>query len=58
MKKTLVSSPEIGRPVGVKNYRIYMIPNTPFSVIYRIVGDRVEILGVLDQRAEGMPGEQ
>ena len=58
MKKTLASSPEIGRPVGVKNYRIYMIPRTPFSVIYRIAGDRVEIVGVLDQRAEGLPGDE
>lgn len=52
MKKSLVSSPEIGRPVGIRNYRIYMFPKTPFSVIYRIVGDRVEVVGGQDQRAE------
>ena len=52
MKKLLVSSPEIGRPAGIRNCRIYMIPKTPFSVIYRVTGDRVEVLGVYDQRAD------
>ena len=30
----------------------YPIPRTPFSIIYRVVGDTVQILRVFDQRTE------
>ena len=57
MKKVLLTTPDAGRPMGVKNFRIYSIPRTPFSVIYRVEKERVEILKIYDQRSEAGPGE-
>ena len=55
MKKVLLAMPEAGRQIGVKNYRLYGITKTPFSAIYRVVEDRIEIMHIYDQRSETIP---
>ena len=52
MQITLAAAPLIGGAYGDRGSRKYSIPRTPFSVIYRVRSDRVEILRVIDQRAE------
>jgi addiction module RelE/StbE family toxin len=41
--------PEIGKPGRVKNTRELIISGIPYTVPYRIKGDRIEILRVLHQ---------
>ena len=55
MKLVLLTTPEAGRAIESKNCRIYAIPRTPFSVIYRVVADRVEIMYIHDQRSGTTP---
>ena len=46
-------NPSIGRPVeGMAGVREFSIPRTPFSFIYRVKDERVEILRVWDQRGD------
>ena len=46
-------SPSIGRPVeGMAGVREFSIPRTPFSFIYRVKNERIEILRVWDQRGD------
>ena len=46
-------NPLIGHPVeGIGGVREFPIPRTPFSFIYRVVDDRVEVLRVWDQRGD------
>jgi plasmid stabilization system protein ParE len=47
----ILSNPYIGHPVE-SGVRRFPIPRTPFSAIYRVAEDEIEILRVLDQRAE------
>jgi plasmid stabilization system protein ParE len=47
----LQSSPCIGHPEDT-GVRKFPIPRTPFSVIYRVADNEIEILRVLDQRAD------
>lgn len=54
MQKNLVAAPFAGSPVGSAGSRNCSIPRTPFSVIYRVVPGAVEILHVIDQRAQPM----
>ena len=56
MKRILRASPQAGRPVGEKGNRIYAMPRTPFSVIYRIREDHIEVLCVRDRRADNAEG--
>ena len=50
MKDVLHRNPEIGRPMEGRDVRLYLLPKTPFCVIYRIRSHRIEILSVYDQR--------
>lgn len=43
----LLDHPERGRPGRVKGTRELVIPRTPFIAIYRLRGDRIEILRLL-----------
>ncbi len=52
MKIVLQSAPFAGRPTGQADVREYVMPRTPFSVIYRVRGEQIQILLVIDQRAE------
>ena len=49
----LQKNPLIGYPViGIRSMREFTIPGTPFSFIYRVVSDQIEILRVWDQRGD------
>lgn len=49
----MIDNPLVGRPVEeMESVREFSIPRTPFSFIYRIVDDRIEILRVWDQRGD------
>ena len=46
-------NPLVGRPVEeIEGVREFSIPRTPFSFVYRIVEDRIEVLRVWDQRGD------
>ena len=45
--------PAVGRRVeGMPGIRELLIPRTPFSFIYRVVADRIEVLRVWDRRGD------
>ena len=48
----LIDNPRIGHPIDEQGTREYAIPRIPFSIIYRISDDRIEIMHVWDQRAD------
>jgi addiction module RelE/StbE family toxin len=45
--RNLARFPEMGRPGEVAQTRELMIPGLPYLIIYRVSGDRVQILRVL-----------
>ena len=46
-------NPLVGRPVEeMEDVREFSMPRTPFSFIYRVVDDRIEVLRVWDQRGD------
>lgn len=47
----LRDNPEIGHLTPEPPLRQLTIPNTPFHLIYRVAADRIEILRVIDGRA-------
>ena len=51
----LLVNPHIGRPVAPPAVRELVIPRTPFSIVYRVREDRIEILRIWDNRAERAP---
>lgn len=47
----LQKNPLIGHPViGMRGVREFAIPRTPFSFIYRVAEDQIEVLRIWDQR--------
>ena len=51
-QKLLRDNPLIGQVIeSVPGAREYQVPRTPFSFVYRVRQDRVEVLRVLDKRA-------
>jgi plasmid stabilization system protein ParE len=48
----LRATPMIGHPIDDTNYREYAIAGLPFSFVYEIVDDRIEILRLWDQRSQ------
>ena len=49
----IIDNPLVGRAVKeMEGVREFSIPRTPFSFIYRVVDDRIEILRVWDQRGD------
>ena len=52
-RNLLRQNPLIGHVVeDIEDIREYSIPRMPFSFIYRVVEDRIEILRVWDQRGD------
>ena len=54
MRRTLAvlrDNPHIGRPIDESAFRRLTILNTPFALKYRLSEDTIEILRVLDGRA-------
>jgi plasmid stabilization system protein ParE len=52
MLANLRENPRLGRQAEDSDNRVLPIPRTPFSVIYRIARDRIEIIHVRDGRAD------
>ncbi len=53
MLQTLRSNPHVGHPSASRaGLRELPIPRTPFVLLYRVTPRRIEILRVLDGRAE------
>ena len=52
MKQVLKANPFAGRAIEGRRSRLYVIPRTPFGVIYRIGEDRIEVLAVHDLRSD------
>lgn len=48
----LLANPFIGHPIGDEGMREFSIPKMPFSIIYRVLEDRIEIARIWDQRAD------
>jgi len=53
-ERLLSGNPHVGEMLGIADVREFPIRRTPFTFIYRIRSERVEILRVWDQR--GDPG--
>ena len=52
-EKIIVLSPYIGHPSEkVDDAREHHIPRTPFTFLYRLRDDRIEIMRVIDTRAD------
>ena len=51
VKRVLESNPQAGRAVEGRETRIYIVPRTPFAIIYRLRDGRIEIMAVHDQRS-------
>jgi plasmid stabilization system protein ParE len=47
----LSDNPRLGKAIARTGYRQYSVPRTPFSLIYRIGDEAIEILHVWDQRS-------
>lgn len=50
----IIQNPYIGHPTQKEEVREFSIPQIPFSFIYRIVEDRIEVLRVWDERQDRM----
>jgi len=51
-QRMLAANPDIGRATDVATVRELQIARTPFSIIYRLRNERIEILRVWDGRAD------
>ncbi len=53
IQNLLKANPQIGHPVeSVEGARAFHVSGTPFTFIYRIKQDRIEVLRTLDTRAD------
>ena len=52
--RLVLNNPLVGHLLveGMAGIREFPIPRTPFSFIYRVVDDRIEVLRVRDQRGD------
>ncbi|MFP4359386.1 MAG: hypothetical protein ACLFTG_01735 [Alphaproteobacteria bacterium] len=50
MERLLREHPQAGRPTTVTGVRRLVIPRTPFSLLYRVTAERIQILEVRDDR--------
>jgi plasmid stabilization system protein ParE len=55
-ERLLAENPMIGSPLGPSGSRKFPVRRTPFTLVYRIMPDRIEILRILDQRSAGLQG--
>ena len=54
-QRLLLGNPEIGKATGISDVRELVIPRTPFSIFYRVRGERIEVLRIWDNRADRRP---
>lgn len=52
MERLLLQHPRIGKPTDFQGVYELVIARTPFSVIYRIVPERIEVLRIWDNRGD------
>lgn len=52
MERVLRKYPQAGYSTTVAGVRRLVIPRTPFSLVYRVTAERIEILDVRDDRRE------
>ena len=50
IERTLREHPHAGHPTAVPGIRRFVIPRTPFSLVYRVTPERIEVLEVRDDR--------
>lgn len=50
--KLLAANPNIGHPEGPADERELSVPKTPFSIIYRVKGEQIQILRIWDKRRD------
>jgi plasmid stabilization system protein ParE len=50
VERLLREHPEAGHPTPVEGVRRLVIPKTPFTRVYRVTAERIEILEVRDDR--------
>ena len=51
VEKLLMANPEMGKPSELgKNIRELIIPKSPFSLIYQVLRNEIQVLRVWDQR--------
>jgi plasmid stabilization system protein ParE len=50
MERVLREHPQAGQPTAVAGVRRLVIPRTPFSLVYRVTAERIEVLEVRDER--------
>lgn len=50
--RLVCDNPMIGRPSLAPDVRELVFPGTPFSLIYRVRNDRIEVLQIWDNRAD------
>ncbi|MBI2718500.1 MAG: type II toxin-antitoxin system RelE/ParE family toxin [Rhizobiales bacterium] len=55
MQAFLKSNPHIGHPIDNLGLRKISIPKTPFSFVYRIKGDVIQVVRLWDSRAKRPP---
>jgi plasmid stabilization system protein ParE len=48
----LVDNPMIGRSINEQSLRLVRLARTPFSLVYRVAADRIEIIDVIDHRSD------
>jgi toxin ParE1/3/4 len=51
-KAALSRHPEIGRQSDIDGLREFAIPRTPFSFVYVVRNERIEVLRLLDGRSD------
>ena len=52
VENALLANPFIGDSTHSKDVRELAIPKTPFSFIYRVFPDRIEVLHIWDERRD------
>ncbi len=51
-RRMLTANPSVGHPTDTESLRELQISRTPFALIYRVNGARIEVLRVWDCRAD------
>lgn len=51
-QRMLSANPELGRATDVASVRELPIARTPFSIVYRLQNERIEVLRIWDGRAD------
>ncbi len=51
-QRMLLANPELGRATDVAGVRELQIAHTPFSILYRLHGEPIEVLRIWDGRAD------